>query len=389
MANMNEVNFDILVNRIEETQHVLQNNARLVINRHVTAKAWLVGCYIVEYEQKGEDRAKYGERLLQKLAETLHDKKAFSYRSLKLYKQFYCTYRSLAQEISSFILSLPQIRQTASAQFLPTDSHVITIGQSVSAQLPTEKITECPVLTKPEQLFNRLSFSHLSLLLPIKDPLKRAFYETMAIRGTWSVRELQRQIDTNYYERSGWSQKPEQLAQLVDSKAEKNELSLDIKSPFVFEFLGLPAKNVVEETDLEQALIDNLQDFILELGMGFCFEERQKKMLIDDRYFKADLVFYHRILKRHVIIELKARRLDYTDTAQLRMYLAYFQKNIMQPDDNPPIGILMCTEVGQEMAEYTLMDIDEDVFISKYELQIPSKERMAEFLRKENKELGK
>ena len=113
--NMNEMNFDILVNRIEETQHVLQNNARLVVNRHVTAKAWLVGCYIVEYEQKGEDRAKYGERLLQKLAETLHDKKAFSYRSLKLYKQFYCTYRSLAQEISSFILSLPQIRQTASA----------------------------------------------------------------------------------------------------------------------------------------------------------------------------------------------------------------------------------------------------------------------------------
>lgn len=112
----------------------------------------------------------------------------------------------------------------------------------------------------------------IPLAMWVKDPLKRAFYETMAIRGTWSVRELQRQIDTNYYERSGWSLEPEQLAQLVDSKAEKNELSLDIKSPFVFEFLGLPAKNVVEETDLEQALIDNLQNFILELGMGFCFE---------------------------------------------------------------------------------------------------------------------
>ena len=300
---------------------------------------------------------------------------------MQLYRQFYLTYPHLAKQISKYLNSTFSIVQSPIAQLQLIDKEENTIGQSVIAQ--SVDVLPSTVQVSPENLFNKLSFTHLSAILPIKDPLKRAFYETMAIRGTWSVRELQRQIDTNYYERSGWSQKPEQLAQLVDSKAEKNELSLDIKSPFVFEFLGLPAKNVVEETDLEQALIDNLQDFILELGMGFCFEERQKKMLIDDRYFKADLVFYHRILKRHVIIELKARRLDYTDTAQLRMYLAYFQKNIMQPDDNPPIGILMCTEVGQEMAEYTLMDIDEDVFISKYELQIPSKERM------ENKELGK
>lgn len=384
---MNEVNFDILVNRIEETQHVLQNNARLVINRHVTAKAWLVGCYIVEYEQKGEDRAKYGERLIDELAKRFRGNKTLSKRSLQLYRQFYLTYPHLAKQISKYLNRTFSIVQSPIAQLQLVDKEENTIGQSVIAQ--SIDVLPSTVQVSPENLFNKLSFTHLSAILPLKDPLQRAFYETMAIRGTWSVRELQRQIDSNYYERSGWSQKPEQLAQLVDSKAEKNELSLDIKSPFVFEFLGLPAKNVVEETDLEQALIDNLQDFILELGMGFCFEERQKKMLIDDRYFKADLVFYHRILKRHVIIELKARRLDYTDTAQLRMYLAYFQKNIMQPDDNPPIGILMCTEVGQEMAEYTLMDIDEDVFISKYELQIPSKERMAEFLRKENKELGK
>ena len=387
-VNMNEVNFDILVNRIEETQHVLQNNARLVINRHVTAKAWLVGCYIVEYEQKGEDRAKYGDKLIKCLSQRLGGKN-FSTTALKIYRQFYLAYPQIYEEVLGFIHSVVRIGQSVTDQLQLPYFQKNRIGQSVTVQFKDDK-NECFFEgTKPNLLFNKLSFTHLAALLPLKDPLQRAFYETMAIRGTWSVRELQRQIDSNYYERSGWSQKPEQLAQLVDSKAEKNELSLDIKSPFVFAFLGLPAKNVVEETDLEQALIDNLQDFILELGMGFCFEERQKKMLIDDRYFKADLVFYHRILKRHVIIELKARRLDYTDTAQLRMYLAYFQKNIMQPDDNPPIGILMCTEVGQEMAEYTLMDIDEDVFISKYELQIPSKERMTEFLRKENKELGK
>lgn len=379
--------FDSLVQQIEYTNLALQNNARLVINRHVTAKAWLTGYYIVEYELHGSDRAKYGEKLLQNLSEKLLDKKAFSYRSLKLYKQFYLTYRTLASQISVFVQALPEIRQTASAHFLPVDVEKISIRQTVSAQFPETAIEENGIHTEPELLFNRLSFSHLSLLLPIKDSLKRAFYEVMAIRGTWSVRELQRQIDSNYYERSGWSKKPNQLAQLVDGNAEVATINTDIKSPFVFEFLGLNAKDVVEESELESALMDNLQDFILELGMGFCFEERQKKLLIDDRYFKADLVFYHRILKRHVIIELKAHRLDYSDVAQLNIYLAYYRKNIMLADDHEPIGILLCSEVGQEMAEYTMMGTDANLFVSNYKLELPSPERITEFLRKENEGL--
>lgn len=377
-------NFDSLVGRIQSTNDILQDNARLVINRHVTAKAWLTGYYIVEYEQNGEDRAKYGERLLQNLADRLQDKRTFTYRSLKLYRQFYIAYSKLNAQVSGFIMSTSPIGQTVSAKLLPVDNEVVEIRQTLSAQLTVIQNSDITVQTAPELLFNRLSFSHLSLMLPIKDPLERAFYETMAIRGTWSVRELQRQIDSNYYVRSGWSGRPDALAKLVDGKAETETLSMDVKSPFVFEFLGLPAKDVIEESDLEQALMDNLQQFIQELGMGFCFEERQKKMLIDNRYYFADLVFYHRILKRHVIIELKAHRLDYTDSAQLKMYLNYYRKNIMRPDDNPPVGILMCSEVGQEMAEYTLLDQDEDVFVSKYELNIPSKERMTEFLRKEN-----
>ena len=383
------IDFDSLVQQIEFTNRTLQNSARVVINRHVTAKAWLIGYYIVEYELHGSDRAKYGEKLLQNIAEKLRDNKAFSYRSLKLYKQFYLTYRPLASQISAFIQALPQIRQTVTAHFLPIDVEEITIRQTVSAQFPKTSIVENSIHTKPELLFNRLSFSHLSLLLPIKDSLKRTFYESMAIRGTWSVRELQRQIDTNYFERSGWSQKPEHLAQFVDGKVEVATVNTDIKSPFVFEFLGLNAKDVVEESDLESALMDNLQNFILELGMGFCFEERQKKLLIDDRYYKADLVFYHRILKRHVVIELKAHRLDYTDVAQLNMYLAYYRKNIMLADDNEPIGILLCSEVGQEMAEYTMMGADVNLFVSNYKLELPSTERITEFLRKENEGLFK
>lgn len=377
--------FDGLVAHIQQTQDVLQNNARLVINRHVTAKAWLTGYYIVEYEQKGADRAKYGEQLLKKLAEKLKDKKTFSYRTLRLYRQFYLVYNRLGLPIKKYLCGNLSIGQSVIAKLKSSQNEGLIIWQSVIAK--SSDVVGNEVWVDPQELFDKLSFTHLAAILSISDPLERAFYETMAIRGTWSVRELQRQIDSNYYFRSGWSQKPEALAKLVEGKAETDTLALDIKSPFTFEFLGLQAKDVVEESDLETALITHLQDFILELGMGFCFEERQKKMLIDDRYFKADLVFYHRILKRHVIIELKANRLNYADAAQLHMYLAYYRKNIMLPDDNPPIGILLCSEVGQEMAEYSLLDLDESVFISKYQLNVPSKERMTEFLRKENEGL--
>lgn len=391
--NEQNINFDSLVSQIEQTNEALQNNARLIINRHVTAKAWLTGYYIVEYEQNGSDRAKYGESLIAELAKRLkaNGGNNWSKRTLELYRTFYTTYRVLAEPVQHYIIKNFPIAQSPIAQLEIKGNQGNRIAQSLIAK--SDSIGQSLISqfkgVAPDKLFNRLSFTHLAAILPIKDPLQRAFYETMAIRGTWSVRELQRQIDSNYYVRSGWSQKPEALADIVDGKAEQQSLSLDIKSPYTFEFLGLQGKDVIEESDLETALIDNLRDFILELGMGFCFEERQKKMLIDDRYYWADLVFYHRILKRHVIIELKANRLDYADTAQLKMYLAYYRKNIMLPDDNPPVGILMCSEVGQEMVEYTLLDLDENVFISKYELSMPSKERMTEFLRKENEGLDK
>ena len=383
------INFNSLVQQIEYTDRALQTNARLVINRHVTAKAWLTGYYIVEYEQKGEDRAKYGEKLLQNLSKKLGKKYAFS--TLKLYRLFYLTYPQLGNCVGGFLLKLP-IGQSLISQLpiLATEKSQSLISQSVlESETMIQQLHTEPIIVDSELLFNRLSFTHLAAIISLKNPLQRAFYETMAIKGTWSVRELQRQIDTNYFERSGWSQNIDELVKLVNHNAEIATLSTDIKSPFVFEFLGLKAKDVVEESDLEIALMDNLQEFILELGMGFCFEERQKKLLIDDRYYKADLVFYHRVLKRHVIIELKAHRLDYSDVAQLNMYLAYFRKNIMLSDDNEPIGILLCSEVGQEMAEYTMIGADTNLFLTKYQLELPSTERMTEFLRKENEGLTK
>ena len=386
----NNINFDNLVQQIEYTDHALQNNARLIINRHVTTKAWLTGYYIVEYEQHGSDRAQYGERLLQNLTKRLGNKK-FSVTTLKIYRQFYLTYSQLFAPITQFLKTNLAICQSVTDKLQLIDSQTSKKGQSVTDKfvMPMLQEKHNSILVDSSNLFNKLSFTHLVSLIPINDPLKRAFYETMAINGTWSVRELQRQIDSNYYERSGWSKRPEELARMVQGNAEIATLAMDIKSPFVFEFLGLQAKDVIEESDLESALISNLQEFILELGMGFCFEERQKKLLIDDRYYKADLVFYHRILKRHVIIELKAHRLDYADVAQLNMYLAYYRKNIMLTDDNEPIGILLCSEVGQEMAEYTMMGADANLFLSKYQLELPSTEHFTEFLRKENEGLNK
>ena len=388
--------FESLVSNIQSTSNALQEDARLVINRNVTARAWLTGFYIVEYEQQGNDRAKYGEGLLKRLAERLNDK-SFSLASLKNFRQFYLYYPQLAEPIVRYLFAKSGKSQSVIILLQSSGNLDIVKSQSPISQLPSYQsatvsgdgfammTTEGEVMPVPQTLFNRLSFTHISKLIHIGDPTKRAFYAIEAMRGPWSVRELQRQIDSNYYERSGWSKKPDLLASKVAERAERPTFREELKSHYIFEFLGLAAKNVVEEDELEQALIDHLEEFMLELGMGFCLEARQKKLLIDDRYFKADLVFYHRILKCHCIVELKAHRLDYADMAQLNMYLEYYRRHYMRPDDNPPIGLLLCTEYGQEMVEYVFPNTDPHLFVAQYELQLPSKEKMKDFLMRENR----
>ena len=388
--------FESLVSNIQSTSNALQEDARLVINRNVTARAWLTGFYIVEYEQQGNDRAKYGEGLLKRLAERLNDK-SFSLASLKNFRQFYLYYPQLAEPIVRYLFAKSGKSQSVISLLQSSGNLDIVKSQSPISQLPSYQsatvsgdgfammTTEGEVMPVPQTLFNRLSFTHISKLIHIGDPTKRAFYAIEAMRGPWSVRELQRQIDSNYYERSGWSKKPDLLASKVAERAERPTFREELKSHYIFEFLGLAAKNVVEEDELEQALIDHLEEFMLELGMGFCLEARQKKLLIDDRYFKADLVFYHRILKCHCIVELKAHRLDYADMAQLNMYLEYYRRHYMRPDDNPPIGLLLCTEYGQEMVEYVVPNSDPHMFVAQYELQLPSKEKIKDFLMRENR----
>lgn len=179
------------------------------------------------------------------------------------------------------------------------------------------------------------------------------------------------------------SNNPEKLSRMVQGNAETLIPTDIIKSPFTFEFLGLKAKDVVYESDLEQALIDHLEEFLLELGHGFCFEAKQKRITIGGDYYYIDLVFYHRILKCHVLIDLKMKAVEHENIGQLKTYINYFKKNIMLTEDNPPVALLLVTENNKELVEYAVADSDQDLFVSKYKLELPSTKQLEEFIRKE------
>ncbi len=386
------MNFEHLINLIDKTHNVLQINAIKAVNRNLTIRNWLIGFYIKEFEQNGEDRAKYGEKLLQKIAERLNQN-SFSYRNLKLYRQFYQIYQRFFVLIPDIIQNFDLNRHLSSADFqisqLSTDQLQIADNkQNEIGQLPIAQLENEQIHLPPSKIIENLSFTHLVQLLPIENPLKRTFYELECIKGTWSVEELKRQINSLYFERSGMSQNPEKLSQYVQNISTKENTTEIIKQPFVFEFLGLKAKDVVYENDLEQALIENIGDFLLEFGNGICFEARQKRILIGDEYFFIDLVFYHRILKCHILVELKVTEYKYEYFGQLKTYINYFRKEIMQPNDNPPIGILLVTNKNDALVEYAMADNDQQILITKYLLELPSKEELKKQIDYEIKNLN-
>ena len=207
------------------------------------------------------------------------------------------------------------------------------------------------------------------------------------IKGTWSVRELKRQINSLYYERSGLSAKPDKLRDLIKEKTSPQKPADIIKNIYAFEFLNLNVKDVVEESDLETALLDHLQEFIIELGNGFCLEARQKRILIGDKYYFIDLVFYHRLLKCHILIDLKIGAFEHGDIGQLNTYLNYFMQEISEENDNPPVGILLVAEKDHALVKYATAGMSENLFIQKYLVQLPSKEKMEKYIEKTLKEL--
>lgn len=385
--------FELLARQIETATDALRQDALVVINRSVTARAWLTGYYIVEYEQHGKDRAEYGEKLLVRLAERLGT--GFTADSLKKNRWLYATFPGLAMPVLTYLQdrfgkgesSIPQLPGLPEKCKSLICNSPNKIGESPIPQSLDSLLVEHPdgsVTISPNALFNRTSYTHILQLLPLKDDLMRTFYAFEAIRGTWSVRELKRQIESQYFQRCGWAKDPHKYSAQLRGKSEKMSACDFIKTESVLEFLGAKLPPNWEESDLEQSICDNLRDFILETGRGMCFEARQQKILIDDTYEKIDLVFYHRILKCHVLIELKPKKLRREDVVQLGMYMEYYRKNIMAPDDNPPVGLLMCTEVGKETVEYMAPYIDERLFISKYQLELPSKEKVTAFLKQEN-----
>ena len=394
LENADERAFNGLVGKIQTATQALRQDALGVINRSVTARAWLTGYYIVEFEQGGKARAAYGDGLLKRLEKRLSDK-TITFENLKKYRRFYQVFPRLATPIAAYlqerfgkgeslIPQLPQIGQEGVGQPLPA------IGESAITQFENGLLIENndgSVEISPWALFNRTSYTHMLQLLPLHIGLMRTFYAFEAIRGTWSVTELKRQIASQYYQRCGWSKDPHKYAAMVQGKVEKLNADDFIKTSNVLEFLGAKLPDGWEEDDLEQGICDSLKEFILEMGAGFCFEARQKKILIDDAYERIDLVFYHRILKCHVLIELKPKKFNRADAVQLGVYMEYYRKRVMTEGDNPPIGILMCTEVGKELAEYIAPYIDERLFLAKYMLQLPSKETLTGFLRKENEGL--
>ena len=371
------MNFEALVKHISTIQNTLQAQAAHAVNLALTSRNWLMGCYIVEFEQNGEDRAAYGEQLLKKLEQQLKTK-GLNERRFREFRRLYLVYPQLKEQILHYIMSGNEIRHTLSAEFTEPIRH------TVCAELHTADNQINNWNIPAEKLFNRLPYSHLKFISKIENPVKRAFYEMETMRGCWSARELERQIASLYYERCGLSNNKETLSALVQQQATLLQPKDIINTPVTLEFLGLNDRALVTENDLEQSILDNLQHFLLEMGHGFCFEARQKRILSEEDYFVADLVVYHRMLKCHVIVELKIDKFRHEYASQLNMYLNYFKAEVMQPDDNPPIGILLCTEKGDTLVKYATAGLDPNIFVQKYMIELPTEEEIQEFISCQN-----
>ncbi|MBT3294651.1 MAG: DUF1016 family protein [Verrucomicrobia bacterium] len=357
--------FEQLVASIRDVHASLSAQASKAVNISLTMRNWLIGCYIAEYELHGADRAEYGDALLSHLASGLTKLgvSACARGQLYLYLRFYRAYPAIVRSL------------TEQLQHLVPESITPDKG----------KVRPPTVLSRldPTDIVQKLSYTHIEQLVAIDDETKRAFYEFECIRGNWSVRELKRQIASLYCERSGLSLDKKKLSELAHAGAEQSEAKLSIRDPYIFEFLGIKPSEVMAESALEDALTNKLQAFLLELGHGFCFEARQKRILIGDTYGFVDLVFYHRVLKCHVLIDLKLEDFSHENIGQLNTYVSWYRKHMMAEGDNPPIGILLCTQKNHALVEYALAGIDNQLFVSKYQLALPTRDDMQHFLERE------
>lgn len=373
------MNFEKLASRIQLTNDFLRQNAVKAINMNITLRNWLTGFYIVEFEQNGSDRAEYGIKLLENLAKNISIK-GLSAPELSRCRQFYSVYPQISGLIGQKLKGL--LPAVFFEDFSSENNHFKILG-SATQRLQSGKKNED--LDYIFNLFQSVSYTHFTELIKIGDSTKRHFYELLILKTHLSVKELKRQIDTLTYERVGFAPNYQGPFEELIKKIKPEQSEDLVKSHYFFEFLDIRQPQLIEETELEQALIVHLQQFIIELGNGFCFEARQKRLLIGDEYYFIDLVFYHRILKCHVLVELKTESAKHEHIGQLKSYLNYFKKNIQENNDNPPVGILLVTSQNKTLVEYAIADSDLDIFVSRYQLQLPEKAKLEAFITNELK----
>jgi len=393
--------FEKLVQSIQLTSEHLQQSAIKAVNINLTLRNWLIGYYIVEFEQNGEDRAAYGTKLLSLLSKELSLKnlRNMNERELRNFRTFYNTYSFFLEYLNSLPIYSQMLNKIDYFPIRGSATPELENSMFAISSQDAEKEIWGSLTAKLQQhnnqtnenyfinLFSKISYTHFIELIKIKDTTKRKFYELLIIKNTLSVRELERQIATLTFERVGLSKDPELAYDELENKITPANTSDAVKSIYFFDFLNLPNSHLIEESELEEALINHLEKFILELGNGFCFEARQKRILIDDDYYFVDLVFYHRLLKCHILIDLKVDKFKHEHLSQLNSYVSYYKNEIKHTSDNDPIGILLCTEKGKKMVEYALAGMEEKLFVSKYLLELPSKEILSQFIEDELKKI--
>lgn len=361
-----------LVAAIQQVNTECTAHALRAVNVGLTLRNWLIGAHIHHYELHGTDRAQYGDQLLAKLAERLATAGVSNAARRQLYQ--YLRFHRL----------YPEIVRTASAQFAALQP----AGSGPSTDLVSRAADGVPPAL--DDVASRLSYSHFEAIIALDDPLARRFYEAEAVRGGWSVRELKRQIGSLYFERTAWStDKDAAMAETRAAAASRTRPATSdfIRDPYIFEFLGLDPKHVVSESAVEDALLDRIQAFLLELGYGFCFEARQKRLLIGDTHYFVDLVFYHRVLKCHVLVELKTGDFTHEHLGQLNTYVSYYRATQTTEGDQPPVGILLCTGKDRALVEYALAGMNNALFVSRYQVGLPDPEQMAAVVRQAVKEV--
>ena len=358
-------NFESLATTIQQTNSFFLDKVQRQVNTALTLRNWIIGYYIVEYEQSGKDKADYGLGLFKAIAKKLLKMgvKSLQERNLYLCRDFYRAY--------------PQILQTLSAKSYLVDFKPFAILQTVSAILP-----EPDESANLNLLLTNLSFSHFIELLKADTDTKRRFYEVHYIQNNLGVRDLKRAIESLLYERTGLSADKE-------ATLKKHTVQNDVKPEDVFrniymlEFLGLEEKPSYSESGLEESSITNLQNFLVEMGRGFCFEARQKRITFDNKHYRIDLVFYHRILKCHILLDLKIGEFDHSDSGQMNVYLNYYKDHEFTNGDNDPIGIILCSGKNEALVKYATMGLPQQVFVSKYLINLPSEKELQKIIEEE------